>query len=120
VKNYIHYAMACVVALVVCATTAHAQIDKQGNYLPMPEELLVRPYVQYHVPGEVTMYWKTKVPGPSVIEYGSATSERKRVEDATPKMDHQLTLTDLAEDTVYLYSVTTENAGKATTSLIIR
>ncbi len=103
-------------SLIFWTTLSHAQIDKQGNQLPVAQELIIRPYVQYHTPGEATLYWKTDVPGPSIIEYGSATSERKRVKDAKPKTDHSVNLSGLDEDTVYLYSVTTESNGKATTS----
>lgn len=101
----------------LCAASASAQTGPEGKQLPKAAELMIRPYVQYHVPGEATVAWRTTVPSPTILEYGSGDGERIRRVDAAPKTEHALEIKNLERNTVYLYSVTTENDGKATTSV---
>jgi ubiquinone/menaquinone biosynthesis C-methylase UbiE len=97
--------------------SAQAQIGPEGKQLPKAEELIIRPYVQYHVPGQATIAWKTSVPSPTILEYGSGEGKRTLATDATPTTEHKIVIHNLELHTVYLYNVTTEKDGKATTSV---
>ena len=97
--------------------SAQAQIGPEGKQLPKAEELIIRPYVQYHVPGQATIAWKTSVPSPTILEYGSGEGKRTLATDATPTTEHKIVIHNLEPHTVYLYNVTTEKDGKATTSV---
>ncbi|MFP6616294.1 MAG: PQQ-binding-like beta-propeller repeat protein [Candidatus Hydrogenedentota bacterium] len=106
-----------VVLIFVCAVQAQAQIGPEGKQLPKAEELIIRPYVQYHVPGQATIAWKTSVPSPTILGYGSGEGDRISATDATLKTEHEVVVENLLRDTVYLYNITTENEGKETTSV---
>lgn len=99
------------------ATICLAQVGQEGKRLEKADELTIRPYVHYEVPGEATVHWVTSKPGPSVLIYGSAESEPIRVEDTTPKTRHALVAKNLEPDTVYLYSVETVQDGTVTPSV---
>lgn len=114
-KRLVTIAIAGVV--LASALGAQAQIGPEGKRQDKASELTIRPYVQYTVPGEATVSWITEVPGPSVLNYGSGDGARATIKDATPKTRHELVVNNLDPDTVYLYSVDTENQGKTTTSV---
>ncbi|MFP6596782.1 MAG: hypothetical protein VCC01_04935, partial [Candidatus Hydrogenedentota bacterium] len=89
-----------VVLIFVCAVQAQAQIGPEGKQLPKAEELIIRPYVQYHVPGQATIAWKTSVPSPTILGYGSGEGDRISATDATLKIEHEVVIENLLRDTV--------------------
>src|SRR5262249_41609847 len=62
----------------------------------------------------IRILWETSRPGPSVVVFGPGTALDKRVEDATPKTFHEVTLTGLTPETRYRYQVSTPLAGGRT------
>lgn len=103
--------------LITCSSATQAQLGPEGKQLPKAPELSIRPYVQYKIPGQAVIAWKTSVPSPTVLEYGSGHGARQSIADATPKTEHSVVINQLDADTVYLYNVTTEVGGVATTSV---
>ncbi|MHC4748787.1 MAG: LamG-like jellyroll fold domain-containing protein [Planctomycetota bacterium] len=68
-------------------------------------ELSAGPYVRFYDRDEVTVYWKTEIAVPSVIEYGIKPYLSQTVSDALAKMDHSLTITDIRPETEYIYRI---------------
>ncbi len=72
----------------------------------MDLELLRGPYLQMGTADSVVTRWRTNIATPSRVEYGSAPGSLTwSVEDPTPVTDHAVTLTGLAADTRYFYSI---------------
>lgn len=63
------------------------------------------PYVHFYNRGEVTVYWKTEIPVPSVVEYGVKPDLSQTVTDPVAKTEHALTLTGIRPETEYSYRV---------------
>jgi len=74
--------------------------------LPAPEPR--GPYLQLGTPSSIMVRWRTSALEDSRVRYGSDPgSLTMTVDDLTPDMDHEVTLTGLDPDTVYYYSVGT-------------
>lgn len=64
------------------------------------------PYLQNATPGSITVRWRTAVPRPSRVRYGTAPNAlTNEVSSSTMKTEHEATITGLATDTTYLYSI---------------
>src|SRR5262249_8025100 len=63
-----------------------------------PPHFVVYPYLQYPTTDSIRILWETSRPGPSVVEFGLGTALDKRVEDATPKTLHEVTVTGLTSE----------------------
>jgi len=63
------------------------------------------PYVHFTKKGQVSVYWKTAIAVPSVLEYGLDPNLDQTVEDLTPKTDHELTITPIKPETNYSYRI---------------
>jgi SAM-dependent methyltransferase len=74
--------------------------------------VVVGPYVHFYNRGEVTVFWKTDAPVASIIDYGMKPDLSQRVEDPTPKTDHELAI-PVRPATVYTYRI---DAGGTTTA----
>ena len=72
------------------------------------------PYLQAGGATNVTVRWRTDVPGDSVVRYGASLSDLNLVaRDATLTTEHQVRLTALSPDTKYFYSVGTTDSSLA-------
>ncbi len=67
--------------------------------------LALGPYAQFTAEDEVTIFWHTAEDCPSVVEFGVSPLLGTRVEDSTPKRNHELTIPDLTADRSYYYKV---------------
>ncbi|MCE5326924.1 MAG: PQQ-binding-like beta-propeller repeat protein [Planctomycetaceae bacterium] len=65
-----------------------------------PESMALAPYLQFTARGQATVRWQT--PAPAATKFECVHGQDRRVmEDATPKVSHQVQLTDLRDDTIY-------------------
>ena len=106
-----------IAAVLLLGMTAQAQVGHEGARLDKAPELLIRPYVKYEVPGEAIVSWITEEPCATVLEYGDESGDRKQIKDFNKTTHHEVVITDLDPQTVYLYAVTTEKAGAKTVSV---
>lgn len=73
---------------------------------PPPAVVLRGPYLQRVTPESVTIMWRTDVPTISRVRYGDAPGAlTQMVTGATAVTDHEITLTGLAANSSYFYSV---------------
>ncbi|MBN2375646.1 MAG: methyltransferase domain-containing protein [Sedimentisphaerales bacterium] len=75
----------------------------------------VGPYVHFSQRGQVTVYWKTETAVPSILRYKIKNGDTQQIEHASAKTEHQLTITGLKPETVYLYNILI-NDGQTTKS----
>ncbi|HEY2786563.1 MAG TPA: LamG-like jellyroll fold domain-containing protein [Fimbriiglobus sp.] len=98
---------------VSAAFEAHKDLTTAPPAVAAPH-FVVPPYLQYPTTDSIRIMWETSEPGPSIVEYGLGRRLDKKVEDATPKTLHEVTLTGLAAETRYLYRVSTPLANGRT------
>ena len=74
---------------------------------PAPVATLTRgPYLMVSTPSSIVVRWRTDYEEDSLVRYGtSLSSMTDGVSDDRPVTEHKLTITNLAADTVYYYSV---------------
>lgn len=76
----------------------------RGDPLPEPSGVIaVGPYVQFNDASSATVHWHTPTASASILEYGRAEVSEERVEDASEKLVHAVTITGLKRNTEYLY-----------------
>ncbi len=68
------------------------------------------PYAQHLSEESVRIYWQTDEACGSIVEYGTARLS-DRVEDASPKTKHAVTLTGLQPETEYTYAIKAVREG---------
>jgi predicted phosphodiesterase len=73
----------------------------------LPAAMVTRgPYLQTPTPTSMIVRWRTDTLTSSRVEYGAAPgSLNNSVDDATPTMEHVVTVSGLAADTQYYYAV---------------
>jgi len=75
-----------------------------------PGTAVVRgPYLQLGTPDSIVVRWRTNMPTPSRVVFGSQPGNlTQTVEDATETTEHIVTLSDLTPDTQYYYAIGTD------------
>ena len=69
------------------------------------------PYLQKASDNQITIKWRTNQPTQSVIHYGTSSGNLNLTSaSSTLKTDHELTLNNLAANTVYYYDVANSNS----------
>jgi hypothetical protein len=88
-------------------TSTSSDIGLNLELKPLPFKHLIRkPYVQNLSEHSAVMRWRTAFPESSLVEFGLAPGALTlQVFDPTPVTDHEVTLTGLATDNTYYYSV---------------
>ncbi len=83
--------------------------------LALPAQSVTRgPYLQLQTPVSAVVAWRTDVPTDSRVLYGTAVSAlTSSASDPTPTTEHRLTLSGLATETRYYYSVGTSSVPLA-------
>jgi len=93
---------AAVMACLVMSGAANAQTVVRG------------PYLQTATPTSIIVRWRTDVASDSYVRYGTAPGAlNQTASDVASVTDHEITLTGLAPDTRYYYSVGTNAASIA-------
>lgn len=78
---------------------------------PTPAPIIAKgPFVHVTSEGSAQVLWETIQPGTSILEYG-VTQTDHRIEEATPTIQHQITIADLKPGTDYFYSIKTRIGG---------
>ncbi|HET6409044.1 MAG TPA: metallophosphoesterase, partial [Chthoniobacteraceae bacterium] len=78
-----------------------------------PAGLTRQPYLQIGTPTSVMVRWRTDVATDTVVRFGRSPSELTSTvtaDQGNPKTEHEVTLTGLAPDTRYYYSVGSTSA----------
>jgi outer membrane protein assembly factor BamB len=75
------------------------------SQFPGPTELAFGPYLQFIAPDEAIVRWQTEQPVPSILEYGEKSASENRMEDSTPKTDHEVAIAGLKFKKKYLYII---------------
>ena len=64
------------------------------------------PYLQTGTPNSVIIKWRTNIPSGSIVNYGtSLNSLTDIVSENTPKIDHEVLISDLTPNTKYFYEI---------------
>lgn len=81
-------------------------LELTASTTPAVPVIVRGPYLQSGTPNSVVVRWRTDLATDSRVCFGTVQgSLGSCVSDATPKTEHQLTLTGLSADTRYYYSV---------------
>ena len=80
-----------------------ASLAASGDQTPFA----VPPYLQFHTPDSAAIYWETKLPTASVLEYGKDNNVSRRLADPTVTKNHRILLPDLQPATLYNYRIVT-------------
>jgi len=73
---------------------------------PLPAEVKRGPYHQKGSPNKATIKWRTNVPTPTIVNYGTSLGAlNATVSDMTAKVDHEIELTNLSPNTMYYYEL---------------
>lgn len=85
-----------------------------GTSVTAPPIVTRGPYLQLGTPTNIVVRWRTDIPTPSRVRFGfRADALEWQVTDATPAINHAVTLTNLAPATRYFYAVGTDSADLA-------
>jgi outer membrane protein assembly factor BamB len=111
---------ACVYNRALTPAEVVARYDAQKALFPAsvsqpdsnPDPLPLGPYARFVGPASATISWETDEDSPSIIEYGPTALLGSRLEDATPKRVHALTLTGLEPRTQYFYKIPHQSGGQ--------
>lgn len=69
-------------------------------------QLVRQPYLQMGTPHSMTVVWRTDIPTTTRLRYGSAPGNlTQTISDATPQVDHIVTITGLDPANKYFYDV---------------
>ena len=86
----------------------HHESKRPSSPLPPKEApamtLALGPYLQFTGPNSAIVRWHTEKPSPTILEYGH-DDDLRRIENTTPKTEHEAELTGLRKDTVYHYAI---------------
>lgn len=108
----------CVYQKVLAAEKIEQRFAAKSSRFPVPApqpktiRLAAGPWLQFSKPGEAIVRWHTARPAPSQIEYWQ-NGPRIRIEDTTPKTEHEARLSGLRRNRVYSYVIRTEADGQA-------
>jgi len=91
-----------------------AKLAAADRPAPKPKGFRVAlgPYVRFDSPDSATVCWETKLPTPSVLDYGVEGQAAKRITDASPRKVHAVKLERLDSARVYTYKVVVAAGGK--------
>jgi len=71
------------------------------------QNIIRGPYLQKATPNSIVVKWRTDVATGSAVQFGSTyTNLTINVDDATPKIDHEIEITGLEAATQYFYQIT--------------
>lgn len=85
------------------ATSSDISFDLELMQNP-PQEIIKGPYLQNVKLNTITIMWETSIPLPSRVDYGISNYDHY-VEDPTLAEIHEITITELSENTIYNYQV---------------
>lgn len=89
--------------------------QKQNNFTvpAVTQELYVGPWLRFTKPGEAVVRWKTRTPSPTtVVVEKSNGGQVRRFGDGKNRVDHEVTLSGLDRNELYLYSMSVTQDGK--------
>jgi len=90
---------------VLAEETIRANYESKKDLFPGRAELALGPYLRFVGPDSAIVRWRTHTSSPSILLYGEDKPEEHRVTDATPKTEHEVTLTGLKPNTTYSYLI---------------
>ena len=105
----------CVYKAVLSAEQIAERFTAKSPRFPPPPpantfRLAAGPWLQFTEPGVAIARWRTRLPSPSRLEYWSDGPPVK-VEDATPKTEHEVCLSGLRYNRVYSYVIQARTDG---------
>lgn len=82
-----------------------ARFEAKKGLIPEVFQVKVGPYLERIDRETILVRWETEAPSPSVLLYGLELPVQNRIEDLTPKTQHELALTGIEPRKMYSYRI---------------
>ncbi len=67
-----------------------SRYDEEKEVYTKPADISFGPYLQFTSSSSAVIRWETEKPVSTVLEYGKKSPSQNRIEDATPKINHEV------------------------------